>query len=233
MQKEKNIKLLSKSKNIKTLLVKLKEKEIEVFNLKIQIKKMEESTNIYKEKALVDKLTSVYNREGLVQKVIENGIKDYIVVNIDIDNFKQVNDLLGHEMGDEVLRQLAKIFKTNVKESDIVARYGGDEFIILFNTENKDFVNDRIESIQNKINCYINKFNTENNSLISTDKPVSFSYGIIEYNSFNDMIEVSKNNNELYELKTQIIKADKDLYKQKRMKKSLQNNKQIYEEGNN
>ena len=50
---------------------------------------------------------------------------------LDLNNFKQVNDLYGHSEGDNLLRKIAKAIKENVRESDFVIRYGGDEFIIV------------------------------------------------------------------------------------------------------
>jgi diguanylate cyclase (GGDEF)-like protein len=51
---------------------------------------------------------------------------------IDIDHFKKCNDEFGHAVGDEILRELAKIFQQSLRKSDLVARYGGEEFIVLF-----------------------------------------------------------------------------------------------------
>lgn len=52
---------------------------------------------------------------------------------IDIDHFKQINDELGHLVGDDVLRRIAKILKQHSHAQDIIARYGGDEFVLLLN----------------------------------------------------------------------------------------------------
>ena len=56
---------------------------------------------------------------------------DFSIIMIDIDNFKCVNDEYGHDVGDKVLVHIAKILKDNVRISDIVARWGGEEFIIV------------------------------------------------------------------------------------------------------
>lgn len=58
-------------------------------------------------------------------------LRQLAVIFIDLDNFKQVNDMRGHQEGDEVLKKVAKILKESVRESDLVARFGGDEFYIL------------------------------------------------------------------------------------------------------
>jgi diguanylate cyclase (GGDEF)-like protein len=49
----------------------------------------------------------------------------------DVDNFKSVNDTYGHDKGDDVLRDLAQIFKNHVRKEDVAARYGGEEFVLL------------------------------------------------------------------------------------------------------
>ena len=51
---------------------------------------------------------------------------------IDITRFKQINDTYGHKIGDEVLVEVTAILKANVRETDVVVRYGGDEFLIMF-----------------------------------------------------------------------------------------------------
>jgi diguanylate cyclase (GGDEF)-like protein len=57
---------------------------------------------------------------------------------LDVDNFKNYNDTLGHQAGDEVLRQLAQILKDTVRENDIVARYGGEEFAVILPSVGKE-----------------------------------------------------------------------------------------------
>lgn len=81
-----------------------------------------------------DTLTNIPNRryfKELFHKQISKRKKnDIAVIFVDIDNFKLINDNLGHNIGDEVLRILAKILSTNMKKSDLIARWGGEEFVI-------------------------------------------------------------------------------------------------------
>jgi diguanylate cyclase (GGDEF)-like protein len=87
--------------------------------------------------AMIDSLTGLNNRlyfnkafEREVERVLRYGHKICVLM-IDVDNFKTVNDTYGHLAGDEVLRAIADILQSSVRKSDVVARYGGDEFIIL------------------------------------------------------------------------------------------------------
>ena len=87
--------------------------------------------------ASYDALTGLYSR-SLTDQLIARGIAGasinndkFAVLFIDIDHFKDVNDGFGHEAGDEVLKELADRIKSTIKKSDIVIRYGGDEFVVL------------------------------------------------------------------------------------------------------
>ncbi len=89
------------------------------------------------EKALVDSLTNLYNRRYIENWFSKNlpqinqRCGELSVLLLDIDNFKQVNDNYGHQVGDFVLRFVSRRIENSVRDSDIVARYGGEEFIIL------------------------------------------------------------------------------------------------------
>jgi diguanylate cyclase (GGDEF)-like protein len=69
---------------------------------------------------------------------------------VDIDHFKKINDTLGHLTGDDVLKEIATIIKSTVRSNDLVFRFGGEEFIILFpetNLENANIVMQRIRTV--------------------------------------------------------------------------------------
>jgi GGDEF domain-containing protein len=85
----------------------------------------------------VDPLTGLYNRRyfseiatGEIERAKRYGHAISLAY-IDLDNFKTVNDTLGHEEGDEVLTTLARVFQENLRSTDIVGRFGGDEFAIM------------------------------------------------------------------------------------------------------
>ncbi len=105
--------------------------------LKKEIKKREETEEKLHEIASLDPLTNSYNRRK-IEKIFENEIirvkrykRDLSIVFIDIDNFKKINDTLGHKVGDEVLVQVVKCIKENIRGTDYMGRWGGEEFIIL------------------------------------------------------------------------------------------------------
>jgi len=90
-----------------------------------------------KEKTLTDPLTGLYNRryfEEFIGKEAERA-KRYghpvAFCMMDMNNFKDVNDRYSHMVGDEVLKEISKLLKTNIRESDVLIRYGGDEFLLV------------------------------------------------------------------------------------------------------
>lgn len=119
--------------------------KIEIDNLKsdfeYEVKKHAQERTFFMEiqkenivkKTRMDNLTGVQNKAGLVHE-FSNLIgknKKFSVLMFDIDNFKGINDTLGHIVGDKCLKNLALIASNSVRKTDIVGRYGGDEFVII------------------------------------------------------------------------------------------------------
>jgi diguanylate cyclase (GGDEF)-like protein/PAS domain S-box-containing protein len=99
------------------------------------------------ELAYKDSLTSLYNREYFMNHILyelkqaKHSNKKLAVLYFDLDNFKSINDTLGHKIGDQVLMLFAKILRESVRSIDVVARLGGDEFVcILPDITNEDEV---------------------------------------------------------------------------------------------
>ncbi|KLO24492.1 MULTISPECIES: diguanylate cyclase [unclassified Marinitoga] len=125
------------------------------------------------EHSIVDPLTSAYTRRYMENKLKElYGLYerykfDFSVILIDIDDFKKINDKYGHQKGDEVLTELVNSLKKNLREFDMVCRYGGEEFLIILPNTNindaeliakrliKDINTDLLEKTKLNITCSI------------------------------------------------------------------------------
>lgn len=84
-------------------------------------------------RALTDGLTGLHNRRALESTLNRLGYSetDYALLHIDLDHFKQVNDTMGHSVGDSVLRHVASLMRSRTRKDDVLIRTGGDEFVIL------------------------------------------------------------------------------------------------------
>lgn len=126
----------------------------------------------------IDKLTEVYLRSyfedqfsRLLQKTKING-DSLAVVMLDIDKFKHINDTYGHRKGDEILNGMCQVIKKTIRDSDLVGRYGGEEFILVFPETSKENAFKICEKIRKAV---------EETSFLKDDKPVTISLGISSY----------------------------------------------------
>jgi len=108
------------------------------------------------EAATTDVLTGITNRMGMYERLRlelekRNVIPGLGVMFIDLDNFKPYNDTYGHEIGDIVLQGMARIFDEAIGAKGFVSRYGGDEFIIIAYTNDKEEIEQIVKSIYEKI----------------------------------------------------------------------------------
>ena len=107
-------------------------------NLHNMTEQKETEERLFKQ-ASTDTLTGLYNRrqfEAMVAQAVASSKRNqtpYCVMMSDIDHFKSVNDTYGHEAGDIVLKEVANLMKTTFRSSDIIGRFGGEEFVIFFN----------------------------------------------------------------------------------------------------
>lgn len=110
-----------------------------------KIVELEQEIGRLKKQVFYDELTQVLNRRGFEKEaklVFENisfhrekrerraDYHDLSIIFLDIDDFKKVNDIFGHQIGDEVLQEVAKVLLRTVRSNDIVARWGGEEFVV-------------------------------------------------------------------------------------------------------
>jgi len=118
----------------------------------------------------IDPLTGVKNRWFLSN--IEENLNDYLVM-IDLDFFKDINDHYGHAHGDQLLIQFAKVARQNLRQNDLVVRYGGDEFVLLLENRGKgEFGFDAVRRIIERIQAEYDE--------LEKDKNLTFSYGIAQ-----------------------------------------------------
>lgn len=114
------------------------------------MKKMEEKLQHI---SSIDGLTQIYNRKYVFDR-LEDIAEDYVKNNtvfsfaiLDIDFFKRINDNYGHPGGDFILKEFARTIKENIRSSDILGRYGGEEFVIVLKGTNKNDAHSVIEKI--------------------------------------------------------------------------------------
>lgn len=127
----------------------------------------------------IDALTKLYNRRtgekklaGVNSKKLHHKINSYAFAIGDIDFFKKVNDTYGHEAGDEVLKTIAGIIKKNMKKHGFVARWGGEEFMIIFEGKSMNEAASVLEDILQQIR---NTTITYNNDAIK----VTMTFGVV------------------------------------------------------
>lgn len=133
-----------------------------------------------KQKNLIDDMTGTLNRRygilELKQTLADIDIKDNNCLSfMDIDGLKIINDEYGHAEGDYAIKNISNIFLTSVRESDIVCRYGGDEFFIIFKNCSYKKANDIIERMYKKLKA--------KNYSICKPYELSFSYGLVSFSS--------------------------------------------------
>ena len=114
-------------------------------------------TNLFEKDELIkkakyyDELTKIYNRKYLFDN-FKNDIFPKTVLFFDIKDFKSVNDIYGHHIGDEVLKIIASRIKNELKETDILVRYGGDEFIVVLeNIKDEEIIESIIKRIAESV----------------------------------------------------------------------------------
>ncbi|OQY50262.1 MAG: hypothetical protein B6230_06675 [Desulfobacteraceae bacterium 4572_89] len=161
-------------------------------------KELERVNKILKVQATTDPLTKLYNR-GYFNECLKREIhrcqrygSALTLIIFDIDKFKRINDTFGHVSGDEILKDLSHLCATSIRSSDILARWGGEEFVILVpeNDEESSFV--LAEKIRKRIEQHT----------FSIDSKITCSFGITKY--------IEKEGTDEF-----TIRADKALYKAK------------------
>lgn len=128
-----------------------------------------------------DYLTGLYNRRKL-DNHLENKIASangFAAIMIDIDNFKNINDSFGHAAGDHLLEKTAQLLRECLRKEDFIARYGGDEFVIIMNSKRKTDLDRTVQRIREAI------YNYNHNS--NSPYLLSLSLGYDVYDSESDI----------------------------------------------
>lgn len=191
---------------------KLKNESIGILS-KIHLKEMEDErrqmekkNEELREKNKLDSFTGVYNKVAFEQKVKEcleadkdNVLQDALII-IDIDNFKSINDVYGHAVGDVVIKQFAQLLKDTIRNTDFIGRIGGDEFSVVMT---KLFSKESVENWCRYFMKGLNNLRFEELEKIS----ITASIGITLMNHDDDYIAVFE-------------KADKAMYQSKKAGKN-------------
>lgn len=144
-----------------------------------------------KHSARTDPLTNIANRRyfyDLAEMEIAKGLRHgypFTIAYIDLDNFKLINDSLGHQVGDRVLSLVATTIRDNLRTSDLVARVGGDEFAILLPQAGKESGQEVLARVRNQILGMMQE----------NEWPVTLSIGVITFvrppNSVDQLIKAA------------------------------------------
>ncbi|MBI5926782.1 MAG: GGDEF domain-containing protein [Aquabacterium sp.] len=99
-----------------------------------------------------DELTGLFNRRHMMdvlgqhrKRLERSGYHRFCLALLDIDHFKRINDTYGHAVGDEVLRNFAKVVQSGLRDTDVLARWGGEEFLVLLNDTSPEMANVGLE----------------------------------------------------------------------------------------
>jgi diguanylate cyclase (GGDEF)-like protein len=142
-----------------------------------------------------DGLTNFFNKKYFMEEVMIHFERiEFTIVMADIDHFKKINDTYGHQAGDYVLSELAKLYKSHLRKNDILGRYGGEEFIFFLHggIESAHAVIERMRKIIEDHEFVFNR----------TKIKVTSSFGMVQKNGY-------------IKLESLIEKADQALYKSK------------------
>jgi diguanylate cyclase (GGDEF)-like protein len=151
----------------------------------------------------IDQLTGIYNRgkiENLLKQEFERSKRDFstfCMAIIDINKFKEINDTYGHNVGDKVLSQFAKITNSRIRKTDFFGRWGGDEFLLIRPNTSLDGIEKLISDIKSSV--YSN--------LDTIKEGVTFSHGISIYKQDDTHYEqlVKRADVELYKVKKSLV----------------------------
>ncbi len=165
------------------------------------IERLKAELDKYKEMAIIDELTGVFNRRGIMELLRREVARSerfklpLSVAMVDIDDFKKVNDTFGHITGDKVLKAVATIMKSVIRKIDMIGRYGGEEFLVIFPNTPKNNARIAAEKLRKEVESHKFKYKDR-------EFKVTISIGVAEYEDGDSMESL-------------IAKADEALYRAK------------------
>lgn len=126
------------------------------YRLLLELRRHFENVQHQQQLARTDALTGIANRrllnEAMANLTVE--AEEYALILVDIDHFKRVNDTYGHDVGDDVLRELGMLLVNESEERHLVGRFGGEEFLIVMPHATLDEVSQLAESIREKVSTF-------------------------------------------------------------------------------
>lgn len=156
--------------------------------------------------SLVDELTKLYNRRGFLTvarqqvKMANRHKKEMLLLYADLDDLKAINDQFGHQQGDEALIEAADVLRDTFRDSDIIARIGGDEFVVLV----LDVIDNQPDIITRRLEDRLANLNANSGRKVI----LSLSFGLVSYDPLNPCT-----------IEDLIESADRLMYEQKMAKK--------------
>lgn len=129
--------------------------------------------------SITDRLTGIYNRMKLEEVLANEHIRvqrtgqPFTIILLDVDLFKDVNDTFGHQVGDAVLRELAELLQANIRQTDTVGRWGGEEFMIVCPETDREGGVILAENLRQKTSA----------GIMAHSKHVTCSFGVAEYSA--------------------------------------------------
>jgi len=201
--------------------ITLENGQIGIYALYNDIFKRKEEEKKIRYLSFHDQLTGLYNRrffEETIERLKKSRKAPVGVITADLDNLKDINDLYGHDQGDEFIKKTAQIIKDSVRQGDIVCRVGGDEFTVVLVNISEEAIYDIKNRIQEKVSD-IDYFDTK----------VSLSLGVsikkTEEDNIEDVIKMSDKN--MYEMK----RDNKNKNLKRRLSLIKNREKVVFEEG--
>jgi len=145
-----------------------------------------------KKDSLIDPLTQIYNRHYLRDFLNSKKLEKYQIMMLDIDYFKKVNDNYGHNTGDYILKEVASMLKEEIRSSDVLVRFGGEEFLVFIQKDrnNPEVVVDIAQRMRKKIEA---KFFSFEKQIIRITISIGITTKTEHFKSINNAIKNADN----------------------------------------